>query len=140
MNDSQDPIVQSQGTDISEMMDEAIKEHSEEIANPSQSSVESIMDNSSEEELPVQTNDDVSTLMSETPSHSDSEIQSQDDDITNLMDEAAKDNDKARINQYNTYRAQVLPLLLSSDPDVCIHSDFTIGGENGEICWHTLEK
>lgn len=140
MNDSQDPIVQSQGTDISEMMDEAIKEHSEEIANPSQSSVESIMDNSSEEELPVQTNDDVSTLMSETPSHSDSEIQSQDDDITNLMDEAAKDKDKARINQYNTYRAQVLPLLLSSDPDVCIHSDFTIGGENGEICWHTLEK
>lgn len=110
------------------------------FAPPSTSSVGSIMDNSSEEELPVQTNDDVSTLMSETPSHSDSEIQSQDDDITNLMDEAAKDNDKARINQYNTYRAQVLPLLLSSDPDVCIHSDFTIGGENGEICWHTLEK
>lgn len=110
------------------------------FAPPSTSSVGSIMDNSSEEELPVQTNDDVSTLMSETPSHSDSEIQSQDDDITNLMDEAAKDKDKARINQYNTYRAQVLPLLLSSDPDVCIHSDFTIGGENGEICWHTLEK
>lgn len=110
------------------------------FAPPSTSSVGSIMDNSSEEELPDQTNDDVSTLMSETPSHSDSEIQSQGDDITNLMDEAAKDNDKARINQYNTYRAQVLPLLLSSDPDVCIHSDFTIGGENGEICWHTLEK
>lgn len=110
------------------------------FAPPSTSSVGSIMDNSSEEELPIQTNDDVSTLMSETPSHSDSEIQSQDDDITNLMDEAAKDKDKARINQYNTYRAQVLPLLLSSDPDVCIHSDFTIGGENGEICWHTLEK
>lgn len=110
------------------------------FAPPSTSSVGSIMDNSSEEELPVQTNDDVSTLMSETPSHSDSEIQSQGDDITNLMDETAKDNDNARINQYNTYRAQVLPLLLSSDPDVCIHSDFTIGGENGKICRHTLEK
>lgn len=110
------------------------------FAPPSTSSVGSIMDNSSEEELPVQTNDDVSTLMSETPSHSDSEMQSQGDDITNLMDETAKDNDNARINQYNTYRAQVLPLLLSSDPDVCIHSDFTIGGENGKICRHTLEK
>lgn len=110
------------------------------FAPPSTSSVGSIMDNSSEEELPDQTNDDVSTLMSETPSHSDSEIQSQGDDITNLMDEAAKDNDNARINQYNTYRAQFLPLLLNSDPDVCIHSDFTIGGENGEICRHTLEK
>lgn len=53
---------------------------------------------------------------------------------------SSKTNDNARINQYNTYRAQVLPLLLSSDPDVCIHSDFTIGGENGEICRHTLEK
>lgn len=110
------------------------------FAPPNTSSVGSIMDNSSEEELQVQTNDDVSTLMSETPSHSDSEIQAQGDDIANLMDEAAKENDNARINQYNTYRAQVLPLLLSSDPDVCIHSDFTIGGENGEICRHTLEK
>lgn len=110
------------------------------FAPPSTSSVGSIMDNSSEEELQVQTNDDVSTLMSETPSHSDSEIQAQSDDIANLMDEAAKENDNARINKYNTYRAQVLPLLLRSDPDVCIHSDFTIGGENGKICRHTLEK
>ena len=121
MDDSQDPIIQSQGTDISEMMDEAIKEHSEEIVNSNQSSVESIMSNSSEEELQVHTNDDISTLMSETPSNSDSEIQAQGDDIANLMDEAAKENDNDRINQYNTYRAQVLPLLLSSDPDVCIH-------------------
>lgn len=45
-----------------------------------------------------------------------------------------------RINQYNEYRAQILPLLSSTDPDAYIHSDFTIGGENGEICRHTLEK
>ena len=56
------------------------------------------------------------------------------------MDEASNDDTNARINQYNEYRAQILPLLLSTDADVYVHSDFTIGGENGEICRHTLEK
>ncbi len=108
------------------------------FAPPSTSSVGSIMDSVSEEtQQKKPLDDDISKLMNDSQ---DPIVQSQGTDISEMMDEAAKDNDNARINQYNTYRAQVLPLLLSSDPDVCIHSDFTIGGENGEICRHTLEK
>ena len=106
---------------------------------PKPNSVESIMDNPNQEELQIQTNDDVSTWMNEAPSKLDSEIQAEDNDIADLMDEAARKND-SRINQYNAYRAEVLPYLLNSDPNVCIHSDFTIGGDNGQICRHTLEK
>lgn len=108
------------------------------FAPPNTSSVGSIMDSVSEETQQKKTlDDDISKLMNDSQ---DPIIHSQGADISEMMDEAAKENDNARINQYNTYRAQVLPLLLSSDPDVCIHSDFTIGGENGEICRHTLEK
>ena len=134
-----DSEIQAEDDDITNLMDKAIKEHSEEIINPSQLSVESIMDNPNQEELQIQTNDDVSTWMNEAPSKLDSEIQAEDNDIANLMDEAARKND-SRINQYNAYRAEVLPYLLNSDPNVCIHSDFTIGGDNGQICRHTLEK
>ena len=134
-----DSEIQAEDDDITNLMDKAIKEHSEEIINPSQLSVESIMDNPNQEELQIQTNDDVSTWMNEAPSKLDSEIQAEDNDIADLMDEAARKND-SRINQYNAYRAEVLPYLLNSDPNVCIHSDFTIGGDNGQICRHTLEK
>jgi len=144
MDDPQDEVqIQSQGVDIVDMMDEVSKDDISEIMNSSISeeplSVQSIMNNAGNDvETQPEINDDISMLMNDP--QDEVQIQSQGIDIANMMDEASKDDTNARINQFNEYRAQVLPLLLSTDSDVYVHSDFTIGGENGEICRHTLEK
>lgn len=109
------------------------------FAPPNPNSIKGIMDNASAEYEPSKKEKtDISILMNDP--QDEVQVQSQGVDIANLMDEASKDDTNDRINQYNEYRAQVLPLLLSTDADVYVHSDFTIGGENGEICRHTLEK
>ena len=106
---------------------------------PNTNSIQSVMNNASTEYEPnKQEGNDISILMDD--SQDELQAQPQGIDITNIMDEASNDDTNARINQYNEYRAQILPLLLSTDADVYVHSDFTIGGENGEICRHTLEK
>lgn len=108
-------------------------------------SVESIMTQAATEDYSSPSDssvDELSAIMSSASEDSFVEEIPHELDISRIMDEAASQDigEANRINSYNQYRGNVLSLLMSSNPDIYVHSNFTVGGNNGDICRHTVEK